>query len=336
MQTKLIEDLLDVSRISAGKLRIHPRVTALSPVVQAALDSVRPTADAKHVKLECHLPAVDERVNGDPDRLQQVFWNLLANAVKFTPANGTVSISLSRVEGQAEVAVRDTGLGISPNFLPYVFDRFRQADASSTRSHGGLGIGLTIVRHILELHGGTVRADSAGEGRGSTFTVRLPVSAVSEQPDSHGRNGDAAALDTSTTLTGVRILLVDDEPDAREVIAEILKRAGATVATAASAPEARSMLEKQRPDLLVSDIAMPEQDGYTLIQSIRRLSTEHGGATPAVALTAHAREEDRIRALAAGFHAHVVKPVEPAEFISVLARIATEFSHPPAATAEAG
>ena len=324
-QTKLIEDLLDVSRIASGKLCLNMRVVSIASVIEAAAEAVKPTADARGVELRVVKPPATLRLVGDPDRLQQVVWNLLSNAVKFTSAGGEVCVEGSQLGGQAQIRVRDTGMGIEPSFVPYVFDRFRQADSTSTRAHGGLGIGLAIVRHIVELHGGTVRAESRGEGEGAAFTVTLPIGAVSDvadrpasKIDRAGHNGEAHG-----DLTGLRIIVVDDAPDASEVIAAILRRAHAEVTTAASAQDARRLVQHLRPDLLISDIAMPDEDGLSLIQSLRLLPPDQGGATPAVALTAYAREEDRAATLAAGFQAHLSKPVEPEELLNVVARFAS-------------
>jgi CheY-like chemotaxis protein len=340
-QTKLIEDLLDVSRITTGKLRLSSRVVPVATVVQAAVEAVKPTADARGVELASDLPPREQRIVADPDRLQQVVWNLLANAVKFTPAGGRVSVEAEQSGANVEIRVTDTGMGIDPAFLPFVFDRFRQADSTSTRSHGGLGIGLTIVRHIVELHGGTVRADSRGEGHGSTFTVTLPISAANAaaaaDPAAGGNNGHAAGAAgtaagngsaaaaesprSDADLNGLRVLVVDDAPDALEVLAVILRRARAEVTAAPDARTARRLLQELRPDLLISDIAMPDEDGYALIRSIRELAADRGGQTPALALTAYAREEDRSRALAAGFQDHMSKPVEPGELVAAASRL---------------
>jgi signal transduction histidine kinase/ActR/RegA family two-component response regulator len=329
-QTKLIEDLLDVSRISTGKLRLTSRVVTVESVVQAAAEAVKPTATARGVDLVVDLPAEPLRLVADPDRLQQVVWNLMSNAVKFTPPGGSVTTTAEQVGGQIEIRVTDTGQGIAPEFLPFVFDRFRQADSTSTRSHGGLGIGLTIVRHIVELHGGGVRADSRGEGHGSTFTVTLPITAAPEAeatPQTHpSRNGNGGDGD----LTGLRVVVIDDAPDALEVLAVILRRAKADVTTAPSAHDGRRAIQEFRPDLVISDIAMPDEDGYAFIRSLRALPPDRGGVTPAIALTAYAREEDRARALAAGFQAHMSKPVEPDELIDLVARVAGASSPGPA------
>jgi CheY-like chemotaxis protein len=263
-----------------------------------------------------------------------VFWNLLSNAAKFAPAGGKIAVRLDRLTGAggedlARLRVTDSGAGIDPKFLPYVFDRFRQADSSSTRSHGGLGIGLTIVRHIVELHGGTVRADSTGEGQGSTFTVTLPVSVAPAEPaepewPAADASGEAAPQDAGAPdLEGLQVLIVDDEADARDILAQIVRRAGAQVATAGSSKEGLELLRRERPDLLVSDIAMPDEDGYAFIRQVRSLTADTGGQTAAVAVTAYARDDDRRRALAAGFQAHLAKPVEPADLLNVLSELAS-------------
>lgn len=358
-QTKLIEDLLDVSRITTGKLRLNVKPTPLTGVVQSALDVVRPAAEAKQITLACEIaPGATEGadvIHGDPDRLQQVVWNLLANAVKFTPNGGRVRAIL-RVVGeavgqqrQAEIAVEDNGPGIASEFLPYVFDRFRQADASSTRSHGGLGIGLTIVRHIVELHGGEVRAESAGEGRGATFVVRLPLDASAVKPAAQPAHDPDPAEPSSKSeaiaapvahppavakparppglnngrhdLHGLQILVIDDEPDAREMVGRILTRAGAQVQLAGGVREALERFGRSRPHVVFSDIAMPEHDGFDLIRRLRELPPEAGGSVPAVALTAYAREEDRVRTLSAGFDMHLAKPVEPDDLISAASHL---------------
>jgi CheY-like chemotaxis protein len=334
-QTKLIEDLLDVSRITTGKLRLTVRPVALGPVVEAAIDAVRPAADAKQIALHTDLDGVaNATLPADPDRLQQVFWNLLSNAAKFTPAGGRIDVFLERAGDSAiRLGVRDSGAGIDPKFLPYVFDRFRQADSSSTRSHGGLGIGLTIVRHIVELHGGTVAADSAGEGRGSTFTVTLPLSGASANasPARTPATASAAApasaaprgaIADAVDLAGTRVLLIDDEPDAREVISAILTRCNAVVTTAGSAREALNTVRGTTFDVIISDIAMPDEDGYWFVRQLRALPPEEGGSTPAAALTAYAREEDRQRALSAGFQSHLAKPVDPCDLANAIAQLA--------------
>jgi signal transduction histidine kinase/response regulator RpfG family c-di-GMP phosphodiesterase len=321
-QAKLIEDMLDLSRINSGKLRMTPRPIEITPVVRAAVDAILPVAEGKKVCVECVCnPPVDLGINADPDRMQQVVWNLLSNAVKFTPEEGRVEVRVEIADQRLRIRVTDTGQGINSNFLPYVFDRFRQADSTSTRAHGGLGIGLTIVRHIIEQHGGTVRADSAGEGHGSTFTVELPTISL------HVESAETPALTTTQLaegdapdLSGKQILLVDDEPDALDVMAQLLRHAGATVTTATCVADALECAVRMRPDLIVSDIAMPDRDGYDLLRNLRELPQT--SAIPAIALTAYARQEDRVRALSEGFQAHLPKPVEPNELISVIDHVA--------------
>jgi signal transduction histidine kinase/DNA-binding response OmpR family regulator len=341
-QAKLIEDLLDVSRITTGKLRVKLQATSLREIVRGVVDAVRPTADGKGVVLV--MPPADAMppaaVEGDPDRLQQVVWNLLTNAVKFTPTGGKVAIGLAVDDHSVCLSVTDTGNGIDPRFLPYVFDRFRQADSTSTRSYGGLGIGLTIVRHIVELHGGTVEANSPGAGRGATFTVRVPLRGPTGHSNSTGDgtvvalNGSTASATSGSTdgeadpndLRGVMVLVVDDEADARDVVAEMLRRAGARVQTSPSTADALAILSNAtsatRPAVLVSDIAMPGDDGFALIAGVRAMPASAGGRVPAIALTAYARAEDRARSLAAGFDAHLVKPVEATTLLSTVARLA--------------
>ena len=334
-QTKLIEDLLDVSRITTGKMRLNIRQAPIGPVIEAATDVIRPAVDAKGIHFDCKVDneASATVIGGDPDRLQQVFWNLLSNAAKFTPPGGRIACQLSLNDGRVRFAVTDSGKGIDPKFLPSVFDRFRQADSSSTRSQGGLGIGLTIVRHIVELHGGTVHAQSEGEGKGATFVVELPIVHEFHAGQSPvARPAVVRPVDDSAVpdITGIRILLVDDEPDTREVIGQMLFRAGAQVELAASAREAFESITGKLPDILVSDIAMPDEDGYSLVQKVRARPNGEGGDLPAVALTAYAREEDRRRALAAGFQAHLSKPIEPSDLIRTVARFAVRSDAAPA------
>ena len=332
-QAQLVDDLLDLSRIISGKLRVEMRPVDLVSVVEGALDSVRPAAEAKGISVVPVLDAHAGPVAGDGGRLQQVAWNLLSNAIKFTPRGGRVDVWLRSTGADAELTVSDSGTGIRPEFLPHVFDRLRQGDASSTRRHGGLGLGLAIVRHLVELHGGTVSADSRGEGRGSTFTVRLPRTPVphgegaacgSPEAPEH-RSDEAPRAPTRREMRiveGVRVLVVDDEPDAREVIRIGLEQRGATVKTAASVEEALAALARHGPpDVLLSDIGMPDEDGYALIRKVRQLPESDGGTIPAVALTAYARAEDRDRALAAGFQAHLPKPVEPAKLAEAVAEV---------------
>ncbi len=323
-QARLIEDLLDVSRVTSGKLRLDVRQIELSPVVEAAVESVRPAADAKGIRFALVLDRNAGMVSGDAERLQQVVWNLVSNAIKFTPRGGRVQVRLQAVNSHVELAVSDTGQGIPADFLPHVFERFRQADSSSTRAHGGLGLGLAIVRHLVELHGGRVHAESAGEGKGSTFIVELPLAIMHRQPGPdrvHPRAGDALPFDPPRTLGNVKILIVDDEPDTLDTLRAVLERAGAQVRTAGSAPEALGALDEWRADVLISDIGMPDEDGYALIRKVRALDPERGGYIPAVALTAYARMEDRLKVLSSGFQMHLPKPVEPAELIAIMANL---------------
>jgi PAS domain S-box-containing protein len=329
-QSQLIDDLLDVSRIITGKLRLVPQTLELAPIIAAAVDSLRPTADARGVQLEMLLDATTEQVSGDADRLQQVIWNLLSNAIKFTPKGGHVTIQLRRFESQAEIMVEDTGQGISQEFLPYIFDRFRQADGTTTRKHGGLGLGLAIVRHLVELHGGTIRAESDGHDLGSTFRVRLPLKDLRESGEQHDASQRTAATADAIApnghedlLKGLRVLVVDDDPDTRSLLAATLEQSGAaSVAAVASASDALDALTRLAPDVLVSDIGMPSMDGYELIRRIRARSVEEGGRTPAAALTAYATPDDRRRALDAGYNLHISKPIEPEELAAAVARLA--------------
>lgn len=326
-QKQIIEDLLDVSRIITGKLRLEIRPIKLAPLIEAAVEAVRPAVEAKGVRLQRVLDTGVGHVSGDPARLQQVIWNLLSNAIKFTPRGGRIQIRLERINSHAEIAVSDTGQGIDAKFLPFVFDRFRQADSTTTRKHGGLGLGLAIVRHLVELHGGTVRAESSGDGQGSTFTVALPLMPVSPKAVTEERVHPAASdsplsFECPEKLDGLKILAVDDEEDTRELLKTVLTGCGAQVTTAASVQEALEQIEQSIPDVLISDIGMPEEDGYELIRRVRRLSAERGGNVPAVALTAYARSEDRLRVLRFGYQMHVPKPVELAELVTVVASLA--------------
>jgi len=328
VQTQLIEDLLDMSRITSGKLRME--VQRLQPVtlVEAAVETVAPAANAKGIRLETELDPDAGPISGDPGRLQQVVWNLLSNAIKFTPRDGTVQIILERVNSHVEIRVADTGIGIKPEFIPYLFERFRQGDASTTRKYGGLGLGLSIVKSLVELHGGTVAVSSDGEGRGTTVTVRLPLTTVSRRTEELERaqprtRGSAPAYSPiESELAGLKVLVVDDQPDARDLIKRVLEDSGAEVFSAATAAEALALLKVWRPDVLVSDIGMPEADGYELLRRIRALGVERGGKIPAIALTAFARSEDRTRALRAGFVVHVSKPVDPSELVATVASVA--------------
>jgi PAS domain S-box-containing protein len=314
-QAQIIDDILDVSRIVRGSLTLAFQTVDLAAVLQHAIESLRPTAQSKGIALHTVFEAAGSEVNGDPDRLQQVTWNLLANAVKFTPRGGSVEVRLGRRGDDLRLEVDDTGEGISPEFLPYVFERFRQADSSPNRMHGGLGLGLAIVRHLVELHGGTVSAESPGRGHGARFTVTLPAASAAPVPEPLPQAVKAPA---SLPLAGLRLLVVDDDLDSCETLSLLLSRAGARVATATSAAEALATLERSRPDVLVADIGMPGENGYDLLHQVRMRPPERGGAVPAIALTAYTRAEDRERALAAGFQAHLPKPVNTAELMAVL------------------
>jgi PAS domain S-box-containing protein len=330
LQSQLIDDLLDVSRIISGKMRLDVQPTDLAAVIDAAVEAIRPAAEAKQIQLRRVVDPFAGPVAGDPGRLQQVVWNLLSNAVKFTPKAGKVEVRLERVNSHIEIIVADNGAGIAPEFLPHVFDRFRQLDGTTTRRHGGLGLGLAIVRHLVELHGGTVRVKSPGDGEGSTFLVALPLSIAHLTPAESQRVHPAAETagddpceeNSALDLKGIRVLVVDDEQDARETMRQILEHCNAEVETAGSAAEAISCLERWRPDVLLSDIGMPGEDGYELIRRVRELPAERGGQTPAAALTAFARVEDRRRALRAGFQMHLAKPVDIQELATVVASLA--------------
>ncbi|HEX9941489.1 MAG TPA: response regulator [Thermoanaerobaculia bacterium] len=324
MQAQLIADLLDVSRIITGKLRLDFKPVELHRIIDAALESVRPAADAKGIQLAVSLGRLSSPVLGDADRLQQVVWNLLSNAIKFTPRSGRVEVRLSESAPNALIQVSDTGIGIRPDFLPYVFDRFRQAESSLTRSHGGLGLGLSIVRHMVELHGGTVEVDSVGEGQGATFTVRLPLRAeLAEASPLEGRPAASSRVwSLPDLLKDVRVLVVEDEEDTRDLLVTALEQCGAEVAAVGSVPAALAAFDRATPDVLVSDIGIPEEDGYSLIHKVRSREAGNGGKVPAAALTAYARAEDRLRALEAGFQTHLAKPVDPSELVATVARLA--------------
>jgi PAS domain S-box-containing protein len=324
-QAQLIEDLLDVSRILAGKLRLQVETVDVHTALDAALETVRPAADAKSIALQVE-PGSSAHVLGDPHRLQQVVWNLLSNAVKFTPKGGRVQVRVEQRDASVEIFVADTGKGIAKSFQPHVFERFRQEEGGSSRSHGGLGLGLSIVRQLVELHGGSVRVSSDGEGRGSTFTVTLPSAPErprerpSERPGLAIKRGPHSACPPE--LEGLSVLIVDDEEDAREMVRAMLESCGACLQLASSVAEALEVFERAPPALLVSDIGMPDRDGYALIESVRSRSRALGGDVPAIALTAYARSEDRTRALMAGYDSHVPKPVEPVELLAVVASLA--------------
>jgi PAS domain S-box-containing protein len=328
-QAQLIEDLLDVSRIITGRMRLDIQPVELPLVIQAAVDAVRPAAIAKEIGLHVLLDPNAGPVSGDPGRIQQVVWNLLSNAVKFTPKGGKVQVRLERINSRVEITVSDTGQGIKPEFLPYIFDRFRQADSSLSRAHGGLGLGLAIVRHLVELHGGKVEAQSAGEGYGATFTVGLPITI--RQNKNRYRTGSLEIQESTSgsimpdcppRLDNLRVIVIEDEPDARDLLVAVLDECGAEVRAAASAAEGMELLEQREPDVLISDIEMPYEDGYSLIKKVRALPAERGGHVLAIALTAHARNDDRLRALSLGFDAHVTKPMDPMELVTVIASLA--------------
>jgi signal transduction histidine kinase/response regulator RpfG family c-di-GMP phosphodiesterase len=327
-QSQLIDDLLDVSRIITGKLRLELHPVDLLPIIEAAIDSMRPAAEAKTIRFDVALEREASKVSGDANRLQQVVWNLFSNAVKFTPDGGSVTVRLERTDSHARITVSDTGQGIEPQFLPFIFDRFRQADGSTTRKHGGLGLGLAIVRHLVELHGGTIKVHSEGKGRGATFTIELPLrigirkSEMEAEAQPAPGEDAAQAFKLSPVLKGLRILVVDDEADSRELITAVLAQCGAQVKDCESASEALDALQAWGPDLLISDIGMPVEDGYSLIKKIRALEEQQHGRIPAVALTAYASPEDRTRALAAGFQMHLAKPLEPEELVTVIASVA--------------
>ena len=326
-QAQLVSDLLDVSRIISGKLRLDVRQVDLLSIVNAAIDSIRPAAEAKSIRLQTMLDPAAGPISGDADRLQQIVWNLLTNAVKFTSKGGRVQVKVQRVDSHAEIVVSDSGVGINKEFLPYVFDRFRQADASITRTQAGLGLGLSIVHQLVDLHGGSVSVHSDGEGKGATFTISLPfVGIVSSQKETEAASAvpsdEVVTLDGLPSLKGLKVLAVDDEADTRELIREVLKGCGAEVILSRSAAEALEALEQHKPDILISDLGMPDEDGYSLITKIRALPSERGGHIPAAALTAYARAEDRMRVLRSGFQFHLPKPVDSAELVTVVASLA--------------
>lgn len=325
-QSQLVADLLDVSRIISGKLRLDLRMVDLIHIVNAAIDSIRPTADAKGIRLQTIMDPAAGPISGDADRLQQIVWNLLTNAVKFTPKGGRIQVRVQRINSHVEIVVSDSGVGISKEFLPYVFDRFRQADASTTRMHGGLGLGLSIVRQLVDLHGGSVNVQSEGEGKGAIFTIMLPFAGVISQKEDESvhptESKEILSFDGLPSLEGLKVLVVDDEADTRELIGEVLKECGSEVIITRSAAEALEALEQHKPDILISDLGMPDEDGYSLIEKIRALPSERGGDIPAAALTAYARAEDRMRVLRSGFQFHLPKPVDSAELVTVVASLA--------------
>ena len=326
-QVRLIDDLLDMSRIIAGKLRLDVQRVELRGVIDAAVEIIRPAADAKKIRIQTVLDPLAGAVTGDPERLQQIFWNILSNAVKFTPVGGKVQIALERINSHVEVSISDDGQGISPAFLDHVFERLSQGDSSTRKAHTGLGLGLAIVKSLTEMHGGSVRAKSPGLGKGATFLVTLPISVVHEKPDDRGRQHPTSSRDPATPalcppLDGVHVLLVDDDDDALEVVKRILLRCNARVTTATSVTEALALFALERPDVVVADIGLPQTDGYEFIRRLRALPPADGGGVPVAALTAFARSEDRRQAMLAGFDIHVAKPVDPAELVAVVGRLA--------------
>ena len=325
-QVQLIDDLLDVSRIVSGKMRLDVQHVDLASVVRAALDSMSPAAAAKGIRLQTALDPRAGPITGDPNRLQQVVWNLVSNAVKFTPRGGQIQVHLQRVNSHVELVVSDTGPGIGPELLPYLFERFRQGDSSTTRQHEGLGLGLALVKYLTELHGGIVSAYSLGSGKGATFTVKLPLTIAqtptATEPGEHPTAALVARALAGPRLDGLRVLVVDDDQDSLDLASAILSGVGAVVTTSRSAAEALELLRQERPDVLISDIEMPGEDGYALIRKVRMLDRSSGGATPAVALTAYGRVEDRLRTISAGYSMHVPKPVQPVELTTIVASLA--------------
>jgi signal transduction histidine kinase/CheY-like chemotaxis protein len=326
LQSQLIEDLLDMNRIISGKVRLEVQRVDLAAVIDSALDSVGPAVESKALRLHRTLDPTAGPVFGDPQRIQQVVWNLLSNSIKFTPRGGRIDVVLRRVSSHIEIRVTDSGIGIPPEFLPHVFERFRQADSSTTRKHGGLGLGLSIVKHLVELHGGSVVADSAGEGRGAAMTVALPIRASREDEVSHAAVRTTPIHPISFHLAGVRVLIVDDDPDARDLIGSVLAGAEAIPSTAESAGEALALLAEREFDVIISDVGMPDRDGYQLMRAVRALPPERGGRTPAIAVTAFARSEDRTRALLSGYQVHLAKPIEPHELVVTVASLAGKVS----------
>jgi len=323
-QKQIIDGLLDVSRIITGRMSLDVAPLKLGSVIEAAIEAVQPAVEAKGIQLSAMLDSTAETVSGDAERLQQVVWNLLSNAVKFAPKGGRVEVRLERADSHVEIAVADNGRGIKPEFLPYVFERFRQEDSGMNRQQGGLGLGLAIVRHIVEMHGGTVHAASEGPGKGATFTVALPIAAARPvSPEELRAKAPVGRLapENPPSLAGVRALFVDDEADARELIAMMLAHGGAEVRTAVSAPEALAVCDEWRPDVLISDIGLPGEDGYTLMKKLRARESERGGHIPAIALTAYGRREDCLRALSVGYERHIPKPVDPEELLAVVASL---------------
>jgi PAS domain S-box-containing protein len=326
--TEIIEDVLDVSRIISGKIRLNVRPVDLGTVIRESLDAVRPAADARGISIECSFESTDARVSGDPERLQQILWNLVSNAVKFTDRGGKVDVSLGHSESHVEVRVHDTGIGIAPEFLPYVFERFRQGDAGVTREYGGLGLGLAITKHLVEMHGGTISVSSAGLGAGATFTLRLPVIGAGtkerEVPRVPPRAHRAGVEIPMAALRGVAVLAVDDDVDALMMVREILEAAGASVTTADSARQALLLMDINPPDVLLADVAMPKMSGFELIGEVRKSTNPRIRNLPAAALTAYARSEDRAHAVRSGFQLHLAKPIDPGELMEAIASLARQ------------
>ncbi|PYR57941.1 MAG: histidine kinase [Acidobacteria bacterium] len=325
--TQMVDDVLDVARIVSGKMRLHVQPVELPLVLQDAIATVMPAAEAKRLQIQTVIDPQIGTVSGDPARLQQVVWNLLSNAVKFTPKGGRIQLRLERINSSVEIVISDTGIGIHPDFLPYIFERFRQADSGTARQRGGLGLGLAIASNLVEMHGGTIRAASAGEGQGATFRVRLPLMAVQpaapdEERRVHPLQERRASLTSLASLAGTHVLAVDDDPDARRLLQEILEAAGARVTTASSASAAFDAVRESRPDVLVADLGMPIVDGYELIKRLRQSGDAAVRAIPAAALTAYARSEDRAKALETGFELHLAKPIDPAELVAAIRALA--------------
>ncbi|MGI8884103.1 MAG: hybrid sensor histidine kinase/response regulator, partial [Pyrinomonadaceae bacterium] len=332
-QAQLIEDLLDISRIITGKMKLEPRPVQIASVVESAIETLRPAANAKSIEIEIDLECKPCMIGGDEQRLQQIVWNLISNAVKFTPEGGKVEVKLENDDSHARLTVKDNGKGIEAEFLPFLFERFRQEDASSTRRHGGLGLGLAIVRNLVELHGGTISVESAGENLGATFTMKLPLISTDDKTQKNGdglnlretlSDGFSGADRAAKQMAGIRVLLVDDEKDTLEMLDTALTAEGANVRIAVSAADAFNILLNWQPDVLISDIAMPDEDGYSLIKKVRELKPENGGLIPAIAMTAYVRVEDRMRVLASGFQMYVPKPAEPAELINAVINLLGE------------
>jgi signal transduction histidine kinase/CheY-like chemotaxis protein len=326
MLTQIVEDILDVSRIITGKIRLNIQPVDVPAVIKNALETITPAAEAKHLRVHTILDPRASPVSGDPDRLQQIVWNLVSNAVKFTPKGGRIQVVLERIDSHVEMLVSDTGVGIKPEFLPFVFERFRQGDATTAREHAGLGLGLAIVRHLVELHGGTVSAESGGQGQGATFRVRLPLMiAHAEMPTGPERPGTRTTRPTPTypaRLDGIHVLAVDDDHDALMLVREILETAGARVTTAASAREVLDTIDAARPHVLLADLGLPTISGFDLIARVRQLPDQALRNVPAAALTAYARSEDRVKAFQSGFQMHLAKPIDPMELIVAIATLA--------------